>query len=179
MQNDFYNPCTAYCALSVSDNSRVGVATLLHVTNWFCITNQYNYYKNHFAHLLINAIYLQFHIYIICVHVWRCPRGLKAYIRHFEGKILCVRPHRLIYIKITSYFYKKASESFVCPRKGRNFASSKGNKDITREWASQSLDTQTNFTKVTSLDKRKAMRRKVKTYTRTEYQAKAKYYSII
>ena len=50
----FYNPCTAYCALSASDNSRVGVATLLHVTNWFCITNQYNHYKNHSAHLLMS-----------------------------------------------------------------------------------------------------------------------------
>ena len=52
MQNGFYHPCTAYCALSASDNSRVGVATHLHVTNWFCITNQYNHKKNHFAHLL-------------------------------------------------------------------------------------------------------------------------------
>ena len=33
VQNDFYNPRTAYCALSASDNSREGVATLLHVTN--------------------------------------------------------------------------------------------------------------------------------------------------
>ena len=52
MQNYFYNPCIAYCALSASDNSRVGVATLLYVTYWFYITNQYNHYKNNFAHLL-------------------------------------------------------------------------------------------------------------------------------
>ena len=51
-----YNPCTAYCALSASDNSRVGVTTLLYVTYWLCITNQYNHYKNNFAHLLINSL---------------------------------------------------------------------------------------------------------------------------
>ena len=36
-----------------SDNSQVGATTLLYVTYWLCITNQYNHYKNHFAHLLI------------------------------------------------------------------------------------------------------------------------------
>ena len=29
----FFKSCIAYCALSASDNSRVGVATLLYVTN--------------------------------------------------------------------------------------------------------------------------------------------------
>ena len=57
MQNYLYNPCTAYCALSASDNSRVGVTTLLYVTYWFCINNQYNHYKNNFAHLLINVLF--------------------------------------------------------------------------------------------------------------------------
>ena len=52
MQNYLYNPCTAYCALSASDNSRVGFTTLLFVTYWLCITNQYNHYKNNFVHLL-------------------------------------------------------------------------------------------------------------------------------
>ena len=49
MQNYLYNPCTAYCALSASDNSRVGFTTLLYVTYWLCITNQYNHYKNNFV----------------------------------------------------------------------------------------------------------------------------------
>ena len=35
-----------------NDNSRVGVTTLLYVIYWLCITNQYNHYKNNFAHLL-------------------------------------------------------------------------------------------------------------------------------
>ena len=56
MQNYLYNPCTAYCALSASDNSRVGATTLLYVTYWLCITNQYNHYKNNFAHLLKTSV---------------------------------------------------------------------------------------------------------------------------
>ena len=47
------SPSYRNCALSASDNSRVGFTTLLYVTYWLCITNQYNHYKNNFAHLLI------------------------------------------------------------------------------------------------------------------------------
>ena len=52
-KNYLYNPCTAYCALSASDNSRVGSATLLYVTYCYCPTNQYNHYKQNTEPLLM------------------------------------------------------------------------------------------------------------------------------
>ena len=52
-KNYLYNPCTAYCALSASDNSRVGSATLLYVTYCYCPTNQYKHYKKNTEPLLM------------------------------------------------------------------------------------------------------------------------------
>ena len=54
MHNYFYNPCTAYCASSPPKNNRVGVTTLIYFMRWTYIINQYNHYKNNFAHLLIS-----------------------------------------------------------------------------------------------------------------------------
>ena len=54
MQNYFYNPCTAYCASSTPKNNPVGVTTLIYFMRWTYIINQYNHYKNNFAHLLIS-----------------------------------------------------------------------------------------------------------------------------
>ena len=53
MHNYFYNPCTAYCASSTPKNNRVGVTTLIYFRRWTYIINQYNHYKNNYAHLLI------------------------------------------------------------------------------------------------------------------------------
>ena len=129
MQNDFYNPCTAYCALSASDNSRVGVATLLHVTNWFCITNQYNHYKNHYAHLLNTKIWSKIAEVIFWTllkyglnqsyahYVWnepskdkneakRPPKGVKT--GHFEEKCM--------------FFEKKLGKDLVEWKNRRTFA---------------------------------------------------------
>ena len=50
----FYNPCTAYCASSTPKNNRVGVTILIYFRRWSYIINQYNHYKNNFAHLLIS-----------------------------------------------------------------------------------------------------------------------------
>ena len=54
MHNYFYNPCTAYCTSSSPKNNRVGVTTLIYFMRWTYIINQYNHYKNNFAHLLIS-----------------------------------------------------------------------------------------------------------------------------
>ena len=54
MHNYFYNPCTAYCASSTPKNNRVGVTTLIYFMRWTYIINQYNHYKNNFAHLLVS-----------------------------------------------------------------------------------------------------------------------------
>ena len=110
MQNYLYNPCTAYCALSASDNSRVGVTTLLYITYWFCITNQYNHYKNNFAHLLIKK-------WLACSSYGMQTSSVAAKVRHlfglckdFEGKNVqgeCKKANLLVFLPSRSHFYAK------------------------------------------------------------------------